>query len=148
MLENAYKIFTDAEEISYISDYYRYRSIYELQSNNLDTALEYCNKSISAAMESRNDMKKLKALRLKGIILANMGDYAEALQMYEESIQLALQLESDYEAAKGFYRRHSLFYVLKRYEEARQDLEEARKAIGRIDKCRWTQIIQQSNCLN
>jgi len=148
MLENAYKIFTDAEEISYISDYYRYRSIYELQSNNLDTALEYCNKSISAAMESRNDMKKLKALRLKGIILANMGDYAEALQMYEESIQLALQLESDYEAAKGFYRRHSLFYVLKRYEEARQDLEEARKAIGRIDKCRWTQIIQQSNYSN
>lgn len=145
MLENAYSIFADAEEISYISDCYKYRSVYELKRNNPDNALEYCNKSITTAAESKNDMKKLKALRLKGIILANMGDYAGALQVFGESINLAVQLESDYEAAKGYYRRHSVFRALNRYEEAGQDLVKAKEAISRVDECRWTPIIQQSN---
>ena len=141
MLEKAYEVFKEAEEISYISDYYRYRSIYELQRNNTGSARELCEKSITVAIEANNDMKRLKTVRLKGNILTHLGVFEEALKCYDESINLSIQLESDYEAAKGFYRKSAVLYELNRHEDADECLALAKAAIGRIDKCRWTAII-------
>ncbi len=140
-MEKAYEVFKEAEEISYISDYYRYRSIYELQRNNPESARELCEESICIAAEANNDMKRLKALRLKGNILSSSEVFEEALQCYDESINLSIQLESDYEAAKGFYRKYAALYKLKRYEAAEICLASAKAAVDRIDKCRWTAII-------
>lgn len=147
MLENAHETFKEAEEIAYISDYYRYRSIYELHRGNVEEALKLCEESISTASEANNDMKKLKALRLKGNILVSAGDFTEALQYYDEAINIAEQLESDYEAAKGLYRRYSALLKLNRLDDAEKGLAMARAAIDRIDKCRWTAIIHKNGCL-
>lgn len=145
MLEKAHEIFKEAEEIAYISDYYRYRSIYELQRNNADAARELCEMSLYVAEDANNDMKRLKALRLKGNILTHSGIFEEALLCYDESINLAVQLESDYEAAKGFYRKYAALYKSKRHEDGDKCLAMARAAIDKIDKCRWTTVIHQSN---
>ncbi|MHB1392303.1 MAG: tetratricopeptide repeat protein [Clostridia bacterium] len=141
ILEKAYEIFKEAEEIAYISDYFRYRSIYELQTNNSEDALELCEKSVSVALEANNDMKRLKALRLKGNILTHKGIFEEALKCYDESINLAIQLESDYEAAKGYYRKYTAMCQMNRFEDAEKCLASAKAAVDKIDKCRWTSII-------
>jgi tetratricopeptide (TPR) repeat protein len=141
ILESTLEVFKEAEEVAYISDYYRYQCIYELQRNKIDRARELCDMSISFAVEANNDMKKLKALRMKGNVLTRKGANEEALQCYEESISLAVQLESDYEAAKGLYRKHVALYKLNRHEEADKCFNSAIAVIDRIDKCRWTEII-------
>jgi tetratricopeptide (TPR) repeat protein len=143
MLENALTVFKEAEEVAYISDYYRYRCIYELKGNNIDGVRELCEMSVSFAAEANNDMKKLRALRLKGNILTCSGVFEEALNCYDESINLAIQLESDYEAAKGFFRKYEALSKLNSFEEADNSLKLAKEAIGRTDKCRWTVIINQ-----
>lgn len=142
MLEKAYKMLSDANEISYISDYYKYKSVYELINNKIESALEYCKKSISAAVESKNDMKKLKALRLKGNILMQMEEYDKAVELYSSSINLAEQLESDYEAAKGYYRKSVVLTRLNSHSAAEECLFKAKEAIKKVDKCRWTAIIE------
>jgi len=141
ILENALTIFEEAEEVSYISDYYRYRSIYEFQKNKIDEARELCEMSVSFAVKANNDMKKLKALRLKGNILTQRGAFEEALNCYDESINLAVQLESDYETAKGHYRKYEAFHKLNRHKAAGNSLTLAKEATDRIDICRWTVII-------
>lgn len=141
MLEKAYKIFTDCDEVSYISDYFKYKGVYELLNNNPVNALDYCEKSISAAEEAKNDMKRLKAIRFKGNILMLTGEYKNALDLYSKSISFAEQLESDYEMAKGYYRKSVVLTHLNSNSAAEEFLFKAKEAIKRVDKCRWTAVI-------
>lgn len=144
MLEKAYIIFTDCDEVSYVSEYFKCKGIYELINNNLSKALDYCEKSISAAEEAKNDMKKLKAIRLKGNILMLMGEYDNALDFYNRSITLAEQLESDYEVAKGYYRKSAILNQIGKYAAAKEFKLKAIDAIEKVDQCRWTAIVNKS----
>jgi len=143
LLEKAYTLFTKANEIAYNSDYYRYRSVYELKRSNLAAAIDYCEEAIVIADETKNDMKKLKALRVKGSILMKQGIFEIAFDAYDESIKLAEQLESDYELARGYYRKYVALIELNRRIEAREQLSKAKEAIARVDMNRWTLIINQ-----
>ncbi|NSW91252.1 MAG: AAA family ATPase [Firmicutes bacterium] len=143
MLEKAYKIFTDCNEISYMSDYFKYKGVYELINNNLVGALDYCEKSIYTAEQAKNDMKRLRSMRFKGIILMLMGEYENALDLYNKSINLAEQLESDYEAAKGYYRKSIVLSRLNINKEAEESLLKAKEAIRKVDQCRWTETIKK-----
>jgi len=142
MLEKAYKIFSDCNEVSYVSDYFKYKGVYELLNNNLISALDYCEKSICTAEEAKSDMKILRSMRFKGNILMLMGEYENALDLYNKSINLAQQLESDYEAAKGYYRKSIALARLNINAEAEEFLLKAKEAIKRVDKCRWTAIVE------
>ncbi|WP_220126416.1 tetratricopeptide repeat protein [Tepidibacillus sp. HK-1] len=144
LLEKAYQIFNETNEISYLSDYYRYKSVYELNHHHLDLAVEQCDQAINFAVKTKNDLKKLKALRLKGILLVKKNMYNEAMTQYNESIHLAEQLESDYEAAKGYYRRFEALLSSDRYEDAIKDLQKAKELIEKVDGSRWTPIVQQA----
>lgn len=143
LLEKSYKIFEECGEIASIGDYYLYKSVYEICNNNYDKALKYCDKSIDICNEIKNDMKKLRALRLKGNILLNIGNSDEIISLYSDSIILSEQLESDYELAKGYYSRHIALYKLNHINEASEDLVMAKKTISNVGKCRWTSIIEE-----
>lgn len=140
LLEKSYVILNAAEEISYISDYYRYKSKHELIHNNIQLALEYCKKALSISQEIKNDMKRLKALRLIGIIHSHFKKYNEAMNYLNSSINLAEQLESPYESCKGYY---SQYLILKesRKDEATTYLAKAKNSLKEFDEGRWTEII-------
>ncbi|WP_418367204.1 tetratricopeptide repeat protein [Tepidibacillus sp. LV47] len=144
LLEKAKQIFNETNEISYLSDYYRYMSVYELNHHHLDLALEHCDQAINFAVKTKNDLKKLKALRLKGILLVKKNMYNEAMTQYNESIHLAEQLETDYEAAKGYYRRFETLLSSDQHDDAIKDLQKAKELIDKVDESRWTPIIHQA----
>ncbi|WP_339061971.1 tetratricopeptide repeat protein [Tepidibacillus marianensis] len=144
LLEKAKQIFNETNEISYLSDYYRYMSVYELNHHPLELAVEHCDQAINFAVKTKNDLRKLKALRLKGILLVKNKMYNEAMIQYNESIHLAEQLESDYEAAKGYYRRFEALLSSDQNDDAIKDLQKAKELIDRVDLSRWTDTVQQA----
>lgn len=142
VLKTAYDIFVEAEDIAYINDYFRYMSLYELMVGNIESAMENCEKAISISEEINSDMKKLNALRLKADILAKMGQRSKALELLSESITLAHQMESDYEAAKGYFARYSLNSSLGDSIAAQKDLNLAKEYISKIDNCRFSEVVR------
>lgn len=144
ILEKAYNIFIASSEIAYISDYYRYMSSYSLKQNNITVALNYCTEALLSAEKSCSDMKKLEALSLKGDILVLNGEVERAIDLYSESINLSIQLESDYEIAKCNFKRHLAFKKINENIKAQDDLYKAREAIKRIGSCKWTSTIEES----
>lgn len=141
ILNTAYDIFVEADEIAYISDYHRYKSSYELLTGNAQSALEHCEKAISISEEVKSDNRKLKGLRLKAEILAEIGEFDKAIELLEESITLSHQLEAECEAAKGYFFRYGLYKKLGNYEAAQEDLKQAKEYAGNIDKCRFAEIV-------
>lgn len=147
ILEKAYNIFIASNEISYISDYYRYMSLYSLKQNSIIEALKYCDEALLSAEKSCSDMKKLEAISLKGDILVLNGEIEKATDLYSESINLSIQLESDYETAKGYFKRHLAFEKSGKNPEAQGDMQKAREAIKRIGNCKWTSIIEENKLI-
>jgi len=144
LMEDAAKLLRRSNYTLGLIDYYRYKSMYELNQYHIEQALKSCEQSIRIAEDARNDMKKLKALRLKGNIFAEGKQIEKALSFYEESIHLAEQLESDYEAAKGYFRKYQL---LKRWgydQKAAEQLAKSREAISKTDPSRWKKIIEEA----
>lgn len=64
-------------------DYYDAAGFYLDEKENLATALEYVNKAISM------DYEKFWTVRRKALILAEMGNYKEAIKAAERSLELA-----------------------------------------------------------
>ncbi|MCX7746089.1 MAG: tetratricopeptide repeat protein [Clostridia bacterium] len=141
MLEIAGEIFKNVDGLEYLSDYYRYKSILAFTQDENDQALKLCDQAIDVSVQNQNDHRRLKALRLKGNILAKAGARDKALELYSESIRLSEQLESEYEAAKGYFNRAVTNEGMQNFEEAKKDLLRAKECIGKVDQCRWTEII-------
>lgn len=142
ILKTAYDIFVEAEDMPYISDYFRYRSLYELMIGNIDSAMENCEKAISISEEIKSDMKKLNALRLKANIFLKIGQHSEALELLSESITLAHQMESDYEAAKGYFARYNMSNLLGDSIAAQKDLSLTKEYISKIDNCKFCEVVR------
>lgn len=140
-LNKAYSIFTEIGAVPDTADYFRYMSVYNLANSDYKGAMEQCEKSISISSESKNGMKELKALRLKGNILMETGEYDHAVRMYLNSVNLAVGLESDYEAAKGYYRMYQAYKLLGDNDNACSNIEKAREAASNVDNCRWASDI-------
>ena len=141
-LDSAFNIFSAAGEMYYLCDYYRYISLYRLKTGNSQAALESCDRAVSYSMECRSGRRRAQALRFKGILLASLEDHEAAVKLLGESIAVAEQMESDYEAAKGYFRRYEVLSRLKRNEAALADLNKAAEYINKIDNCRWTGMIR------
>lgn len=142
MLDTAFKIFTDAEEIAYLSDCYRNKAMYELMKGMPEAAIENCKKAAQIAQEIKSDIRRLKALRVSGKILAYIGNEEDAFRLFEESITLSHQLESDYEAAKGYMERLKLHKKVGNRKDAEEDLKRARECAHKFDSCKLSQIIE------
>lgn len=140
-LKAAYDIFVEADEMAYISDYYRYKALYEMMNVNTEKAVEACEKAISIAEDVKSDMRKLKTLRLKADILEKLGEKENAMGFLGESIKLSHQMESDYEAAKGYFARYSLNIQLGNFDAAQKDISLAKGYVGKVDNCKLAKLI-------
>lgn len=142
VLDAACKIFIDTDEVMYLADYYTYKGLLEQNTGNKDLALEYYDKAITISEECRNDNKKLKASRYKGNLFIQTDRCEEASSLFSEAAAAAEKLDSDYEAAKCWFGCYNALNAQGKYEEALSGLERAAACIGRVDRCRWTDIIQ------
>lgn len=140
-LNKACDIFTSSGEIYSLCDCYKYMSVYELKTNNLQEALKYCSESLSSAEKSGSDIKKLQSLRLNGNILLSKGEISAAIELYDTSIKMSMELDSEYELSKGYFRKYQALKKANEPERAREYLKMAREAIKNVDNCRWTYII-------
>lgn len=145
ILKKSYDIFTSSGEIYSLCDCFKYMSVYELRMGNLQEALRYCDESISSAEKSDSGIKKLKSLRLKGNILLSSEEMLNAINLYDISIKMSMELDSEYELAKGYYRKYQALKRTNNTEKAKEYLEMARETIKNTDDCRWTSIIEKND---
>ena len=144
MLGTVLKIFTEAEEMAYLSDYYKYVALCEMKKGNTEDALKNCEKAIDISQEIKSDIRRLKAIRLKASILACMDKNEEAIELLSESINISHQLESDYEAAKGYFERFNLYRKLEDMDKAAVDIKQAKECIEKVDDCKLKEVIEKA----
>lgn len=144
MLGIVLKIFTEVEEMSYLCDYYRYMAICEMKKGNPEDALNNCDKAIEISREVKSNIRRLKAIRIKAGILACMDKNEEAIELLSESINMSHQLESDYEAAKGYFERFKLYRKMEEMDKAAVDIKLAKECIGKVDDCKLKEVIEKA----
>lgn len=142
-LESAFRIFTDSGKVMYLGDCYYLKAMHEMLHRQYKEALANCEKAIEISLQCKSDMRRLKALRLKGFILLKTKNPKLAVEMFDQAIILAQQVDSEYETAKGYYGRSRAFSLMKQLERALVDLKKARESIQHADQCRWTAIVGQ-----
>jgi len=142
-LDHAYGIYTELNSEDGWSDYYYYMAQYYLALNELDAALEQAYKSKEHAANCQNSRKQAKTLRLIGIILLRKNDCDSALVKLNESIELLEKEEAFYELVKSQYFRAICNNRLGKNEAAVKDIKATRTNIKKIDKCKWTKIIER-----
>jgi adenylate cyclase len=142
LLEYAFNIFNDAGEIVYLSDYYRLKGEYELLSGDTFKALEYCDKAIAASKECKSDIRNIRAYMLEGEIFRCKEEHERSLKSYEAALNLAAQIESDYELAIGHFGRYKSYIALEQKAEAHEELSKAVEHINKVDPCLWGEIIK------
>jgi class 3 adenylate cyclase/tetratricopeptide (TPR) repeat protein/energy-coupling factor transporter ATP-binding protein EcfA2 len=140
-LTKVHKIFEDSDEDYYFSDYYFYLSSYYFKLEEFDRALNIIDSAIDSAHKSNNDLKEIQSLRKKGDILISLNRLDEAMEQYDSSIKLALEIESEYELAKAYFSRYKLCKQQMQLTVAKEDLLKAKEMILKIDDCRWTNEI-------
>lgn len=141
-LDAAYKIYSELNIEDGWSDYCYYLAQYYIEKNSLPKALEQAQKSKELALKCQNNRKYAKALRLIGIILQRQEGYADSLPYFDESIELLEKEEAAYELTKSLYQRAISYSRLNKKESANKDLKSAAATINKIDKCKWTKIIE------
>lgn len=141
-LEVANRIYSEIDIEDGWSDYHYYLAQYYLELNEYDKALEPAQKSYELAYKCQNNRKQAKAVRLQGIILQKKGEFVPSISHFDTSVELLEKEEASYELAKSLYLRAISYSKLNKNEAAQKDLKAAHANIKKIDKCKWTKIIE------
>jgi tetratricopeptide (TPR) repeat protein len=141
-LDAACKIFSELNSEDGWSDYHYYLAQYYMELNKLGLAIEQAHKSQELAVKCRNSRKQSRALRLIGIILQRQEDFSNSLSPLNESILLLEKEEAYYELTKSLYFRAVTHHKLNEIDASNKDLKAATTYIKKIDKCKWTKIIE------
>ena len=141
LLEAAWSIFKEADELVSLGDCHTYIGYIDQLKGGFEAAEKHYDNAVAIFNECRNDKKKLKAIRFKGSLLLQRGLIADALQLFDEAVSEADRLESDYESAKCWFGRYKALEAAGRFDEAGESLEKAAAYIKKVDACRWTGII-------
>lgn len=91
--------------------------------------------ALQIAMEAGNGMRRVKALRLLGILDALSGEMESAVERMESSVREAEQLESDLEAAKSAFRLSCLHAFAGNALKASEWMQRARDHAVNVDAC-------------
>lgn len=143
LLEKSFSLLTEANEISYLSDYYRLKALISYKNSNLLKAIKLLQKAEQLSNECDSNLKKLLVLRLYGIILMDLNNFIEAEEKLTYSIYLALEVQSDYQISKSYYRRYILYKKTKNKEYAQKDLFNAIQASEKISNCKFKSVINE-----
>ena len=141
-LEAAYKIYIDLNTEDGWSDYYYYLAQYSIEVREINNAVNFANKSKELAIKCKNSRKQAKALRLIAILHQKLEEYAVSIPYFSSSLELLEKEESIYEMVKSLYLRAVSYKELGDTEAVQGDLKLARTYIKKIDKCKWTKIIE------
>jgi class 3 adenylate cyclase/tetratricopeptide (TPR) repeat protein len=141
-LDAAYKIYSELDSEDGWSDYYYYLAQYYMEQHSLTEALEQAEKSKELALKCQNNRKHAKALRMIGILLQRQQCYADSICYFDESIELFEKEEAAYELTKSLYLRAISNNRLDKKEAVNKDLKAAAANIKKIDKCKWTKVIE------
>ncbi|HYE09594.1 MAG TPA: tetratricopeptide repeat protein, partial [Patescibacteria group bacterium] len=141
-LDAAYKIYSEMDSEDGWSDYYYYLAQYYMEQHSLTEALEQAEKSKELALKCQNNRKHAKALRMIGILLQRQQYYADSICYFDESIELFEKEEAAYELMKSLYLRAISNNRLDKKEAVNKDLKAAAANIKKIDKCKWTKVIE------
>lgn len=141
-LDEAYSIYSSINIEDGWSDYYYYLAQYHLDLSKLDDAQELAQKSYELALKCQNNRKQAKAVRLLGIILQQKHEFTPSINQFNISVDLLEKEEASYELAKSLYLRAVSYKQLKKNEAASKDLKAALTNIKKIDKCKWTKVIE------
>ena len=140
-LEKALEVFEDTEEVPAIGDYHYYKAIFHHDGRDYSKAMEEAKLAEDFAIKTNEDIKLTKAMRKKGDILRDMGEYEKALEEYDKSVGLSEESGSFYEMAKSYFCRYELYKITGNKEKADRDLLNASRHIAMIDYCKWTNTI-------
>jgi len=141
-LDASAKIYSELNSEDGWSDYHYYVAQYYLELNNLEQSQEQAEKSLELAAKCQNNRKQAKAVRLLGIILQENNEFQASVDKFDTSIELLEKEEASYELAKSFYLRALSYNRLDKNEASLKDLKTALVNIEKIDKCKWTKIIE------
>lgn len=141
-LDEAYKIYNELNSDDGWSDYYYYLAQYNKEKHQLDKALVLAYKSKELAQKCQNNRKYAKALRLIGILLQEQNNFEASLLQLNESIELLENEEAFYELIKSQYFRALCYNKLGKSDAANKDYKAVTMNIKKIDKCKWTKIIE------
>lgn len=141
LLDSAAEIFKEAEELTCLGDYHTYKGLIKQETGDMEAAEEHYGKALEIFTECRNDKKKLKAIRYRCRLFLQEGFVEEALKLLNEAIGEADKLESDYESAKCWFERYNALQEAGSIGEATASLDKAAAFIGKVDPCRWSQVI-------
>lgn len=141
-LDASAQIYSELNSEDGWSDYHYYVAQYYLELNKLEQSQEQVEKSLELAAKCQNNRKQAKAVRLLGIILQQNNDFQASLDKFDISIELLEKEEASYELAKSFYLRALSNNRLNKNEASQKDLKTALANIKKIDKCKWTKIIE------
>ena len=166
MLENAFRLLDEAlpilresEESVGISDCIRYQAEVSMKKAlsavspdvgvhgagwepvRMDEATALAESALQIATEAGNGMRRVKALRLLGILGEMAGNVENATQQLELSVREAEQLESELEAGKSAYQLSGLLRRMHRETLAEEWLQLARDHAVGVDACSWRERI-------
>lgn len=141
-LDASSRIYSELNSEDGWSDYHYYLAQYFLELNKLEQSQEQGEKALELTAKCQNNRKQAKAVRLLGIILQQNNDFQASLDKFDASIELLEKEEASYELAKNFYLRALSNKRLNKKEAAQKDLKAALANINKIDKCKWTKIIE------
>ena len=133
LLDKAFVIFTETDEIPSIGDFHYYKSIYLYDNKKYDEALDEVEKAIETAEKTGEDVKLTKAVRKKG--------------EYTKSVMVSDNIGSFYEMAKSYFCKYKYLSVIEDKENAREYLDKAKQYIAEIDYCKWTNGIEEEELL-
>jgi tetratricopeptide (TPR) repeat protein len=141
-LDIAYEHYEQLDNEDGWSDYYYYLAQYYKEYKQYDLALENAYKSKELSARFKSSRKLSKALRLIAILLQEANDYTASIALLNQSIELLEEEEAAYELLKSHYFRAIAYSKLGNEEAANKDYEAAAANAKKIDKCKWTKIIE------
>jgi class 3 adenylate cyclase/predicted ATPase len=141
-LDTSHEIYCELNSDDGWSDYYYYLSQYYMELNNYSEALMQAHISKDLALKCQNNRKQAKSSRLIGVLLQKQEDFTNSLAYFNESIELLEKEEAAYELTKSLFLRAVTYNKLNKTEAANKDLKSASANMKKIDKCKWTKIIE------
>lgn len=141
-LDEAYKIYCELDTEDGWSDYYYYLGQYSMELKEFGEAMGYADKSKEHAIKCQNSRKQAKALMLMGILHYRQEDYPSSIRYFDTSYELLEKEEAFYEMIKSLYLRALSYKKLGNNDAAQRNLNLAKIYIKKIDKCKWTKIVE------
>ncbi len=92
--------------------------VYELQETDHPRAMKYAEEAIEIATKLNDQVRKVDALRMKGIVNGRRGNFEESLKYFKDALELAKETEDDSRTALCYLNVGMIYGYLSNYPNA------------------------------